>query len=122
MTRQAYNALKESIEHWKRLSEGNRLPNERIGGDHCALCKEFLHIGRGCKGCPVYEKKKVPGCENTPWTAITTFAYSKDLSAGSHALYIHPEFLRLAKLKLSFLESLLPLEDEVEEEEVDLGF
>jgi hypothetical protein len=121
MTRQAYNALKESIQHWKRLSEGKRLPNEFIGGKNCALCCEF--IDSRCKGCPVYEKKKTSCCHSTPWTSITTFLTNNNISAHGHELYKHPEFLKLAKLELSFLQGLLPMEEEVEEEEeVDLGF
>lgn len=123
MTRQAYNALKESIEHWKRLSEGKRLPNEFIGGDNCNLCIEFVNIGHGCEGCPVFAAKKMPCCHGTPYQQITSFLANNNISARGYALYEHPEFLKLAKLELSFLERLLPLDNEIEdEEEVDLGF
>jgi hypothetical protein len=126
MTRIAYNALKESIEHWRRLSEGERFPNEFIGSEHCALCVKFLNVGHGCEGCPVSMAKKMPCCHCTPYQQIATFISSNNISARGYALYEHPEFLKLAKLELSFLERLLPLEAEVEEEEeeqeVDLGF
>lgn len=122
MTHQAYTALQASIAHWKRLAEGERLPNEFIGADNCALCVEFVEDG--CNGCPVSKKKNAPCCSSTPYEQIAGFISSNHpLTARSPALYEHPEFLRLAKLELSFLISLLPLEEEVEEEEfADLGF
>jgi hypothetical protein len=122
MTRQAYNALKESIQHWKRLSESKRFPNEFIGSGNCALCIEFLNDW-SCKGCPVFQAKQMPCCHGTPYQQIATFISNNNISARGHALYVNPEFLKLAKLELTFLERLLPLEQEVEdEEEVDLGF
>ena len=121
MTHKAFTALKSSIEHWKRFSEGKRLPNEFIGADNCALCISF--IDDGCKECPVYKRKKTPACNGTPYQQILTFKDVNNFTSSNPALYLHPEFLKLAKIELSFLESLLPREQDVEDEkEVDLGF
>lgn len=38
MNPETKQALKESIAHWTRLVNGDRLPDESIGWQHCALC------------------------------------------------------------------------------------
>jgi len=42
MTKKTLIALKESIEHWKRLYTGTSATNENTGTNDCPLCKLFF--------------------------------------------------------------------------------
>ena len=106
MTQQALEALEKSIEHWKRLSTGNRLPGEGIGPNNCALCGMFFE--KSCRGCPVKEKTSKDSCMGTPYDQVSVI-YSNRKS--DFDVYKSEEFLAAAKRELSFLESLLPEED-----------
>lgn len=115
MTEQALAALKESIEHWRRLYTGKLKFGEGIGPRDCALCRQFNKIyystqdGRqgNCDGCPVKERTGLNGCVGTPYDACKDF-----LDNDEHSL-TDGEFQDLALLELEFLESLLPKEEHV---------
>ena len=69
-------ALDESITHWMRMRDGNRIitasgePEEPCSKD-CALCE--LH--QWCDGCPIYEKTGEPRCDATPFYAASDAFY-----------------------------------------------
>ena len=107
MTPQALTALKQSIEHWRRLATGQRKPDESVGPQWCALCEVFNRSWLMCKGCPVREKTGQPYCRKTPWTTIETY---DDGGNTNDWLDNSPEARALAAEELAFLESLLPEE------------
>ena len=103
-------ALKESIEHWKRMATGTRNPDERVGSDDCALCGEFFN--RSCAGCPVATAMGKPLCIGTPYEAaheLFSIKEDGDYRDNSHS----PEFKATALKELEFLESLLSKEQTV---------
>lgn len=69
-------ALDESIMHWMRMRDGNRIitasgePEEPCSKD-CALCE--LH--QWCDGCPIYEKTGESQCDATPFYAASDAFY-----------------------------------------------
>ena len=110
MTPQALTALKQSIEHWRRLTAGTPNPGELIGRSWCALCREFNDLLADeldcCVGCPVYANTGFKYCAKTPWEAI-----EEKLCLHNYRLtdWIKtPQARALAAEELAFLESLLP--------------
>ena len=119
MTPQALTALKQSIEHWRRLATGQRKPDESVGASHCALCREFnpakMPIGKSysdrCGGCPVAESgigSSRVFCTDTPWVSIEQIIDGHSLPSTTLAWVDSPEARALAAEELAFLESLLP--------------
>ena len=101
--------LEESIEHWERLVSGNRLPNESIGTNDCALCKAYLHksLTKNCVGCPVSKITGKTYCENTPYDLVMKI--KNEMSVRSYSDFLDTkEFKEAAKKELEFLKSLLP--------------
>lgn len=98
-------ALRESIEHWKRLSSGKLNKGEDIGPDHCSLCKLFwgnkLRGVDDCNGCPVYARTNLKYCVATPFDAADTEAIISGITSD--------DFKKIANLELEFLQSLLPV-------------
>lgn len=99
-------ALNESIAHWERMASGDRLPGERVGHKHCALCRLFqpgYDTGEpDCWGCPVERKTGKQYCEGTPYQNVLR-ALARD--AGS---YESKDFKAAAAAERDFLKSLLP--------------
>ena len=92
-------ALRESIEHWRRLATGNRQSGETHLSWHCALCRIYA-IGReSCQGCPVMAFTRKPQCEGSPWADAH--------EAWADGGYDSPEFRQDALEMLQFLERLL---------------
>ncbi len=91
-------ALKESIEHWRRVVANPHA--ERIGAGACALCELFNKLDESseenCIGCPVFEATGRQYCYGSPYTDVIRFSPGQ------------PEYLRLAQEELEFLKSLLP--------------
>jgi hypothetical protein len=110
MNEKTLKALKESIEHWKRLAKGTE--GEDYGGPECALCKKFNHfvnenipLEDSCKGCPVFQKTGEKYCRDTPYELIET----EEDSYTHRSDFIKTEvFQLLAQEEVKFLESLLP--------------
>ena len=98
MDAKTLTALKESIEHWRRLADGTNRKGEETGPRSCALCMAFA-VGRDsinkCDGCPVSVKTGMKDCRNTPYYA-------------AEAVFGAPTFRAAARKELEFLESLLP--------------
>ena len=100
MNRATLTALKESIEHWRRMEEGRRKPGESIGAPSCALCQLFnCDILDNCEGCPVFERTGQDSCGGTPYReAVIAFSAGYDSRA----------FKIAARHEREFLENLLP--------------
>lgn len=102
MTPQALVALKESIEHWKRVVASPL--TEKIGPEECALCKLFLLNKNGllhsCRGCPIYASTGQQFCNGTPYDTCANYMYIRNF-----------HFLIHAQRELDFLISLLPPEE-----------
>lgn len=110
MTEQAKKALKESIEHWRRVAAGTMKPGESVGAQHCALCKEFNHGSKPynyCDGCPVKDRTGKQGCVGSPFEPFEENLDWMDESEFSRWLATD-EARTLAAAELAFLESLLP--------------
>ena len=69
MTEETLTALRDSIAHWTRLSDGTALDGEAPGATYCALCELFLtdSFRTSCKGCPIMEKTGIPFCGESPY-------------------------------------------------------
>ncbi len=68
LTAKAKKALKESIEHWYRISAcmtPDELKEEGFREDHCPLCKAYPSYG--CIGCPVSQVTRLRGCNGSPY-------------------------------------------------------
>lgn len=100
MKSQTLKALKASIAHWRRMATGKASRTERPQSDSCALCGLFINRPSFCRGCPVAEKAKAVGCNNTPFNDAY-FAWKK---FGKRSR----QFKLAAQAELAFLESLLP--------------
>lgn len=104
--------LEESIEHWKRLATGTSAPDKYIGMKYCALCHAYAHDDlreeEHCISCPVKNKTGRRWCIGSPYDEVSKFV---DLPENKHkrlsVIKADPEFQRLAKLELEFLQSLL---------------
>lgn len=100
MTPQALTALKESIEHWKRIVASPL--TEKLGPENCGLCKLFLYnknrLLHSCRGCPVYASTGQQFCGGTPYGTCAI------VDEGD------PRYLIFAQQELDFLISLLPPE------------
>ena len=110
MTEQAKKALKESIEHWRRVASGTMKPDESVGAPHCALCSEFNYSKEGhdnCEGCPVFERTAETGCHGSPYEAFEKNMLNMGDGEFDHWLATD-EARTLAAAELAFLESLLP--------------
>lgn len=109
MTEQANKALKESIEHWRRVASGTMKPGESVGAQHCALCLEFNHGKEPCNGCPVKDRTGNRGCVGSPFDPFEKNLGWMDEAEFSRWLATD-EARTLAAAELAFLESLLPEE------------
>ena len=104
MNPETKQALKESIEHWKRLASGNRKPGEGMEAGDCALCKMFLRrVADPCSGCPVRESSGHIGCRNTPFDNACAIETKLGMDSS--------EFKAVAEKELEFLKSLLPQDE-----------
>jgi hypothetical protein len=67
MTDQQRIALKDSIEHWKRMRD-NPDCEEKPLADDCPCCRLWFNRGNdACSGCPIAEATGADVCEETPW-------------------------------------------------------
>jgi hypothetical protein len=116
MTPQALKALKQSIEHWRRIAAGTRKPKESVGVQHCALCRKFnppempsgMTYNDRCGGCPVKERTGKHFCDGTPWVEIEDVIDSHS-GEGATQMWLNTDKAKaLAAEELAFLESLLP--------------
>ena len=78
MNKQAKKALKESIDHWYRISACTTTPDlidEGYEADTCPLCLAFAPPDKHfetpysdrCNGCPVKTATGIYGCRKTPY-------------------------------------------------------
>ena len=106
MTKKTLIALKESIEHWKRLYTGTSATNENTGTNDCPLCKLFFIKGRWdrrnfCKPqCPIKIETRKDFCDDSPYLSSVVFGGCKDST----------EFKLKAKIFHNWLVKLLPTE------------
>lgn len=117
------DALRTSIEKWKKNAVVECISDVDFGPKSCPLCLMFNLMGT-CKGCPVARAAGVPGCRNTPypharnaWTNWQSrlFDYeNSDLAVSAPPRIVlehrleeaHSEFIVAAKEELAFLRSL----------------
>lgn len=83
--KQTAAALEASIKHWDELARKDKIEEEDIGFDKCALCDLFYNF-HDCKGCPIALKTDDWGCRGTPYTKVTEAIRVKDFpTAKKHA-------------------------------------
>ena len=110
MDAKTLTALKESIEHWRRMEDGSQKRRESPSAEQCALCNIFnAPRTPQCIGCPVMEQTGLSLCNETPFID----AYEAFLKTG-----ISPTFRAAAKKEREFLESLLPCQKDEHPSEV----
>lgn len=102
-------ALRESIEHWRRLATQGFTKEEYPDSEQCSLCKEFAwplgNPDSACKDCPVYHKTQRVGCFNTPYYKASNIYRNIFFGFTKHTM---KDFKKAAAEELAFLESLLP--------------
>ena len=114
MPKRTLTALKESIEHWQRMSRYKKAEPRKIeeqpGIAGCSLCTVFLRReGKlTCTTCPVKISGHF-GCGGTPYVKAYN-AYDK------HDM---PAFRAAARDEVKFLQSLLPEIDKLPKNLVD---
>lgn len=102
MNKKTKQALKKSIDHWTKLSQG-KVDAGCVGSKWCALCELFLQGDNWCQGCPIYKKTGKPLCRGTPYSSADHNGISYGLDS--------PQFKRAARKELAFLKTLLPTEN-----------
>jgi hypothetical protein len=105
MNARTLKALKESIEHWRRIAEGKECEH---GRDNDPLC-ELFWAGE-CTSCPV-AKKGWGGCCGTPYGEWKGHHFESHLpeSLGQQGRKARcPKCKEIALKEVAFLESLLP--------------
>lgn len=102
MNAETLEALKASIEKWKRNAVAAKPSHFKVGSLDCPLCALFYE--QACRGCPVRMRTKRTGCERTPYLDAY-IALRKWESGVGNADTAH----EAARAEVSFLESLLPV-------------
>ena len=106
MDKETLDALKNSIEHWKRMFEFrnvNQFSGERPSASSCALCRKFYV----CRDCPVAIMTSTKCCLKTPYQNAY-FAYNTSRIAPTKRNW---NTWRVCCIReINFLESLLPKE------------
>lgn len=121
MNTKTKKALDDSIVKWRKnlsFAEDGEYHSIRVDAESCALCNLFLmnEMGRyiqdyskKCRGCPVYEKTGIIGCEDTPYDDVLDILNEIDDEIESFG-EVRKEYvsnLELAiDLEIKFLESL----------------
>ena len=101
MKKETVEALKKSIEHWKRLYTGTAAAGEDTGTPCCALCSLFYYGNENCcTGCPIAIKTGQTQCDGSPYVSSVDYGLIFGKS--------HPDFQRKAKVFHDFLVGLLP--------------
>lgn len=89
--------LEQSIEHWTRLRDGTKAPDEDHYSSSCPLCKEYyIHPQLYCQHCPIYQDTGKRYCALTPWTLV--HEHFRDTQT------YHP---RLCQMEIDYLTALL---------------
>lgn len=98
MDAKTLEALKGSIAKWEAIVAGT---GEDNGAYNCPLCAMFMVEGvELCRGCPVRERTRHPGCGETPYDAFCRAIPGSAQEAAA------------AQAELDFLRSLLPPAEE----------
>lgn len=109
MDKQTLEALKGSIEKWRKIEAGEGMDR---GFDNCPLCGLFwFGAVHKCIGCPVYDLTERTACYGTPYHAFSKWTQQTDRYAGHFKPLnpkVHKKGVRLARAEREFLESLLP--------------
>jgi hypothetical protein len=108
MDAKTLEALKASIEKWKRNAVAETPDDYKIGGNDCPLCEMFQSKSQGfegsCQGCPVFSRTGRRFCSGTP--------YADTVRAHDGMLAGDPDTIARARaaalVEVAFLESLLP--------------
>lgn len=111
MNAETLEALKASIEKWKRNAVAETPDEYRTSGDDCPLCEIFQpdngEYGVACNGCPVAERTGQPFCRDTPYAAAARAGIRWDGHPGWNRL--RESAAARARAEVSFLEILLPV-------------
>ena len=69
MTPETLTALKDSIAHWTRLTDGTEREGEEPYADDCALCTMFYDSDDDdvCVSCPIRLRTGRRGCRGSPY-------------------------------------------------------
>ncbi len=110
MNKETLEALKGSIEKWRKIRFEGEIDQ---GSDNCPLCQLLRFNDDGmnpesCRKCPVYQKTKRPFCEGSPYDTWCDLCDVDELSQANT-----PPKKRQATLEIKFLKSLLPKGEEV---------
>ena len=100
MNPETLEALKGSIEKWRKIIEEG---GEDRGTVNCPLCALFY--AHCCGGCPVFHRSHAWNCDNTPYVAWCKVVDRKTRRAETE------EARSAARAELDFLSSLLPKEE-----------
>lgn len=117
MTPEALEALKESIEAWKKkliLTQVWRGEEIKWGWRACPLCCEFNRpsaslSGSECEGCPVFSKTGEVHCDGTPYIDAVTASNDYERNKTFENAW---DLMEKIEVELNFLISLLPKEGE----------
>ena len=103
MDDETLNALKESIEKWRK-NETLPVSEARTHGTDCPLCDLAARRNRNsfsCDGCPVADRGH-DECEGTYYYTARHYFFARD----------EEKFHEYSRLEREFLESLLPKDSE----------
>ena len=96
-------ALKKSIEKWKRIVSGTGIDK---GSENCELCKDNAF----CKTCVVFQKTKTESCWYTPyedWRDHHRAEHSANNSPNEIYKVLCPTCKEIAQEEVDFLKGLL---------------
>lgn len=128
MSKEQEKALEESIAHWERMRDGNRILSvlrgnkylESTGDLDCACCTlahkkdevDYYEDEDGyerpteCAGCPIYQYTGLPDCRNTPYNKaamVNPNGYGDIYST----INITNRFYEAAQAEINFLQTVL---------------
>jgi hypothetical protein len=101
MTPETLEALKGSIEKWRKIVEEGGVDE---GWENCPLCALFFR--NGCVDCPVSDATRMVSCDGSPYEEWNAQCHLTGRKADT------PKKLAAARAELEFLRSLLPQEAE----------
>lgn len=107
--------LDESIAHWEENVRAETPNQASVGGDSCALCREYFDKNPVCGRCPVRAASGWAKCRHTPW-ADASYAlirwrdvYFTSLPSSDEYKYAKAYWIECATKELNFLKAIRPI-------------
>lgn len=95
--------LKESIEHWKRLTFNQVGEFEVPNAASCPCCQRYMTINNICGNCPITQDTHKTFCTGTPYPKAALAYDARDTEVNKQEI----AFIKLGVKELHYLYQLL---------------